>query len=304
MADDELILNPDDAMHRSSPRARPMTPDEVLQVLIDLWRHREGIDPQPQVALPITRETNVKEVANLCGMPRFADDWIDIAFFLQEMFKISIPKDEWKALLHPKRSKPIGPVADAIADCAIAPAVERELEDGVELSEREATFRTMLLIFEDAGLSVGHFSPSTSLRPILVCWPAVITLGASRIAPGRLPPLREVNVSFRAGLVGLLLWVVMWRVNTSIGHPWLEAAAWVSLIVGVGSLALSSTRSVKSLRLGELRTLGDVCDVLSTPAPDLPPPLPPDEDGVIPRWTADDHPHYDVSALQYGDCGA
>jgi hypothetical protein len=241
----------------------------------------------------------VERAANLCGMPRFADDWVAIAYFLRGFFKVHIPKEQWKALLHPKRLKPIGPVVDAIAERAWAPAMEREFEGGVRLNAQAAAFRTMLLILEDAGLAVGHLTPSSKLRPLLVWRPTLITHVVSRIAPGRLPPLHEVNLSFRAGLAGVIIAGAIWYLNSRMGHPWMEATAWVSFIVGIGSLMLSRVRAVMSIRLGELTTLGDVCYVLTTPEPDLPPPLPPEEDGYVPRWDVHCHPQYEVSALAH-----
>jgi hypothetical protein len=273
-----------------SPPARPMSADEVLQVMIDVWRQREGIDPNVQYVVPITRRVNVERAANLMGLPRLADDWIDIATMLRDLFRVEIDKERWRAAIEPKKHKLLGPVCDLIAEHARAPLIERRFES-VALNWQAAAFRSILLILSDAGVDVHGLTPRSKLAKLLPSYSGVFTHVVSRLAPGRMPALRVINHSFRASIAVLAAGAVAHIAGHVLPLTFLPALGSVLLLAGAAGVPLSSTLPAKRYRLGDLTTLADLAYALTSPPPESPEPLPPAADGVI-CWDAACHPLY------------
>jgi hypothetical protein len=257
-----------------------MMPDEVLQVIVDVWRQREGVDPGVVYRIPITRNTNVERAAKLLGPPHLKDDWVDIADLLESMFRVEINEDRWRTVLEPTKSRTLGPVCDLIAEHALAPAIERTFR-GRQLDWPTATFRSVLLILDDAGVNTDGLRPESKLRPLLERHGAVFTRIITRLAPGRMPVQRAINHSLRASVFVLAAALGLWILDQLL-HKQVLASLW-RLALGVGSLGvlLSISLPVSRYRLGALHTLSDLCSTLTSPPPEVPPPLPHGPDGLI-----------------------
>jgi len=249
-----------------------MTSDEVLQVMIDVWRQREGIDPNVQYEIPLKRGTPVEKAANLMGLPRLADDWSDIAVLLNNMFDLAIEADTWRAMLDPKGQRPIGPVCDLIAEHALAPAIEVEDESATP-DWQAAAFETMRLILEDAGVEVKGLRPESKLAPMLERHTWVFTQGISRLAPGRMPAVRSVNHSLRVSVGMLASGAALRLAAPLIPFAPLPTIAYVVIFAGALGLLVSGFMPVTRLRLGELVTFSDLCYAMTSPPPQFPAPL-------------------------------
>ncbi|MDY7107569.1 MAG: hypothetical protein SYC29_02935, partial [Planctomycetota bacterium] len=186
----------------ASPPARPMSADEVLEVMVDVWRQQEGVDPNTRYVIPITRRTNVERAANLMGLPSFDRNWIDLATIFEDLFRVEIDPERWRSVLEPLRHKSLGPVCDLIAERALAPVIERR-DDARRLDRAEAAFRSILLILNDAGIDVHGLTPRSRLAPLLPTSSRIFTDVVTRLSPGRMPALRSINHSFRASIVVL-----------------------------------------------------------------------------------------------------
>ena len=268
-----------------------MSADEVLAVMIDVWRQREGIDPNAQYRIPITDRISMERAANLMGLSDFPDQWVGIATMLEDLFRVEIDKERWRAVLEPTKHRPLGPVCDLIAEHALAPFIERRFES-VTLDWQAAAFRSILLILNDAGVNVGGLTERSKLAPLLPAWSALFTRVVSRLGPGRMPALRAINHSFRASIAVLVAGVVAHVAGHILPLAFLPALGSVFLLVGAIGLLLSSTLPAKRYRLGNLLTFADLARALTSPPPEAPGPLPPAADGVV-RWDGACHPSHD-----------
>lgn len=268
-----------------------MSADEVLAVMIDVWRQAEGVDPNAQYRIPISDRIGVERAVNLMGPPEFSDHWVYIAAMLERLFRVEIDRQRWRAVLEPPKHRPLGPVCDLIAEHALAPVIDRG-PGSTSLDWQAAAFRSILLILNDAGLDVQGLTPHSKLAPLLPGWSAVFTQVVSRLAPGRMPALRAINHSFRASIAVLVAGAVAHVAGHVLPLTFLPALGSVLLLVGAIGLLLSSTLPAKRYRLGDLLTLADLARALTSPPPESPGPLPPDADGVV-RWDGACHPSYD-----------
>jgi len=268
-----------------------MSADEVLAVMIDVWRQREGIDPNGQYRIPITDRVSVERAVNLMGSPNFPDQWTDIATMLEDLFRVEIDKERWRGVLEPTKHKPLGPVCDLIAEHALAPFIERRFES-VTLDWQAAAFRSILLILNDGGVNVQGLTLRSKLAPLLPAWSGLFTRVVSRLGPGRMPALRAINHSFRASIAVLVAGAVAHIAGHVLPLTFLPVLGSVLLLVGAIGLLLSSTLAAKRYRLGNLETFADLAHALTSPPPESPGPLPPNADGVV-RWDGACHPSYD-----------
>ena len=273
-----------------------MTCDEVLTVLVDVWRQRAGIDPDVEYEVPLDRGTSVERAANLLGVPTLADDWATIATVLSYRFAVGINPDEWKAVLQPTRGKKLGPVCDLIARHALAPAVERSF-GGVELDWPAAVFRTLLLVMADSGFDISGLNPNTKLGPWVRKHELFFVDVVSRIAPGRLPAIHSANIWLRASVatlatgIGLLLargmgWILLIVAIGPVG--WL---GWMGVAAGMVGVVVTWRARFARRRIGELTTFGDLCYALSSAPPDSPPPCTA-PDGAPVYWDYTRHPFH------------
>jgi hypothetical protein len=274
----------------ASPPARPMSADEVLEVMVDVWRQREGIDPNTRYVIPITGRTNVARAADLMGVPSSGRNWIDLATTFQSLFRVEIERERWRAVLEPTKHKSLGPVCDLIAERALAPVMERRF-DSTTLDWPAAAFRSMLLILNDAGIDVHELTPRSKLATLLPTSSRAFTELVTRLAPGRMPALRSINHSFRASIAALAAGAMAHIAARAVPVTFLPALGSVLLLVGAIGILLSSTLPARRYRLGNLETFDDLAHALTSPPPQTPdPPLPTAEEAV--RWGSDCHPSY------------
>jgi hypothetical protein len=262
-----------------------MTGDEVLQVLVDVWRQREEIDADPDFDVPIHRGANLEKAANAIGVPPLADRWYDIAHVLQHLFRVQFEVEEWRQLLDPPEAKTLGPVCDVIAARALAPLVERHV-GRVELDGPAAVYRTMLRILDDTAVDTTGFAPEMPLDVLLPRHEGIVVYTLSRINPGRLPALRRTNWTRLGGVSILALGgLILVLGATALPVPIMEFMGASFLLAGIALLALGG-RFPATCRLGDLHTLRDLAYTLASP-----PPPTADVDDTLPRWGAKAHPH-------------
>ena len=271
-----------------APRARPMTSDEVLTVLTDVWRHLQGMDPDVEYEIPLSRETNVEVAGNLLGLSRTMDDWASIAVMFKDLFRVTVDPDEWKAVLVPKKKRALGRVCDLIAQHALAPAVERSVGPK-KLNWEDAIFRTILLILEDCGFDTTNIRPSSKLSPLLRKHERFFVDLVSRVAPGRLPAVRTANPWLRVSIVMVAGSIALLFVNQWL---WIRPLGWLGwLAFGLGCVGIIVTWRARfaTRRVGELITFRDLCYALASPPPDYAAPCA-GPDGRPAYWNLSQHP--------------
>lgn len=134
--------------------SRPMTPDEVLEVLRS-WTDDDA-------GSSITFDTTVREWINCLN-----DDWIDDpAPSLNLVFETSPAKAEWKQVLRPEKTRHLRDLCEFIAARATIPTINPVAVFGRPCLPAGA-FRTLKAELARRGADVQDLGPSTVLEPFL-----------------------------------------------------------------------------------------------------------------------------------------
>ena len=160
----------------------PATPDYVLAVLLDHYRHGDYVAPGEELSADTT-VAEWRDTANLV-------DWRPLGRAMNALWGVERTDAEWSATLRPEKTRTVGDLCRFIADHAGRPAVRSANICGVSCVKAGA-FRAVRALLIDAGLpeEEASFAPSTPLAIYLRRYPHVFTGSLSRLAPGALPML-------------------------------------------------------------------------------------------------------------------
>lgn len=205
------------------PRSRPMTPEEVLDGVRDLYARAAGLSWEAAAA-EIEFETALGDILAVEG---FDSDTIELYFGTGSL------TEEWY-----RRVWEFGTVRGlcfALAQFVEVPSIEPVVVAGRPCWAAGA-FLTIREVLANAGVDVSELRPSTPLLPYVWVRPDVFEWELPRLAPGRVPVVRFENrrLSRRilgavVGFGGLLLSVWIGRGFPVVGG--LMAGAFVKLFL-------------------------------------------------------------------------
>jgi len=247
---------------------RQMTADDVLAVFHGYQRAGFG-DLYEQV----TSDTGLDEAIPATGLQNDVvwgeDRWLWKT--VQKVFRVSIPRDEWKAALRPWCRHTLGDLCELIAPRATVEEIRPVTVLGRPCLPAGAFFAVRSAL-AGAGINVAGVRPSTPLEPMLKRYRDRFLMPLFMLEPGKLPPLSieeplPVTLGYRSILLGLLVLVL------AIPAAWLNMpglvfglmAAAATVFLGVLTLTVGTLFPPREVKLGELKTFRDLCLALVEP---------------------------------------
>jgi hypothetical protein len=235
---------------------RPMTSGEVFAALVRFTR-----DELDQSSLEWQdRESSTRTLLSEFGNGR----WVDAGERLNELFRIKIPRETWRAALVPKRTKTLGEVCDLIAREATVPVIEPVTVLG-DRSLAAGGFLVLRRMFAEAGADVSNLRPSSPLRPYLCEKLDDVLPQLIRVAPHQLPPA-AVDAPVQEAL-GCGVWVSFGMICAG---KWLNlpsaviiAAVGFAVLFWVAAWVCGRTIEPHDVRLGDARTFRDLARIIA-----------------------------------------
>jgi len=230
---------------------RPATPDFVLEVLIDSHRQQCEYDPEADSTINLSFNSTIQEWRSACDLVSSRE----LGRALNEIWETNLSDEQWDAVLTPAHEKTLSNVCELIAAHVAQPIVRPAqffggncLSAGVFLTIRSLLYR--------AGADVSSIKPSTPIADYTRRHVALFLDAISRLAPGRLPPVRIRMPIFNAiAAIGVVVGIIVVVFGFS-----LELAV-VSLIGGVLSVCCFVAISIygryllpTSVDFGSIRT--------------------------------------------------
>jgi len=253
---------------------RRMTPEDVLGVFRD-WQRRwsqyghwnEDIDDQVRFDMPLDEAILAIGLEN--DVTWSEDRWLWKT--VQRLFRISIPRAQWKATLRPWRRHTLGELCELIASQATIEEIRPATVLGRPCLPAGAFFAVRSAL-ASAGIDVTGVRPSTPLGPILKRHRDVFSTPLLTLAAGKLPMLSikqalPITLGCASIFLGLLALVL------AIPAGWLDVpglasvgmAALAAILLGVLALTVGLLFPPREVKLGELKTFRDLCLALVDP---------------------------------------
>ena len=174
-------------------RTRPMTADEVLDGLRDIYGRITGQSGEA-VREFLWFDTELKDLA--------AEEVAFDPVLVELYFETGPLPDEWW-----KRVWEFGTVRGLCM--ALAQFVEVPVIEPVPVLGRPClatgAFLTVRALVEQAGADVSELRPSSPLMPYLWLWPEVFRWQLPRLAPGRVPEVRFLNRRLTRRVLGAVI---------------------------------------------------------------------------------------------------
>jgi hypothetical protein len=222
------------------------TPEYVLEVLRD-WHAQLAALGEALPDFKVTAEATVDEFAEGCVELNWEScHWRTVADALNDVWELTISKDEWQPVLTPGDARTLGDVARFLAARVRRPVVRpwRYIAGDCLPAGYFLTIRALLAA---SGANPDAITPSTPIEPFLTCYHANFFRRLTQLAPRRLPPMHFQPFHWSGiplMLVGLLL-VLIGTLTSYIGLPAVSVFCTVAglVLIPVGYL-LSHTERV------------------------------------------------------------
>jgi len=175
-------------MNRHSPyiAMRPATPEYVLAVIRDAYQQQLQFDPEAEPGITLDFDSTVAEWRNACDLLA----WKALGRALSIEWQFAATEQEWKRVLEPARRAKLGEVCGFIASRACRPEIlPSRLLGGI--CAKGGTFLAIREILKNAGADVHILRPSSPVAPYLRQYPGVFLDALPRLAPNRLPPIKQ-----------------------------------------------------------------------------------------------------------------
>ncbi|QDT42775.1 hypothetical protein Pan241w_28640 [Gimesia alba] len=167
---------------------QPVTPEYVLAVFNEWNRQDYEANYLREPPELLTLATTIEDWF-------FDDDfltWSSVAHRMNNIWGLSIPRKEWKAVLSPVGKKTLAGVCQLIARHARAPVI-RERSFFGKPCRPASVFLTIRAMLQEAGVDVSEIRPSTSLEEYARQHWELFWGDFTMLAPGALPPCRFVR---------------------------------------------------------------------------------------------------------------
>ena len=243
------------------------TPEEVLELLRDMYRQQCEIDFETVPGQTLTFESTIAEWRFACDLVA----WRRLGRAFNEIWDLRESDKTWRGLLTPAKKRTLGDVCAFLAPRIKLPRVRPANVLGRECLSAGAflTIRTML---KRAGANVDNVAPSTPLAEYTRHHPGAFLDRISRLAPNVLPPVKvhspyHDNV-FRATIAGFMIMFMGGCLQEfAADRVWLQAIGIFLVVIGcplvstiwiAGLLQPLLRIHPRSVTFGELRTFKDL----------------------------------------------
>ena len=217
-------------MSRPYVQAVPCTPDYVLEVIRDSYRHQVQYDPEAEPGVELSFDSTVSDWRNACDLLRGKP--LGRALGMEWGFQAT--NEAWRQVLEPPRQKRLADVCTFIANRATRPVARPSKLLG-SACQSGGTFLAIREALQAAGANIEGLRPSSPLQALLNKYPGVFLGPVSRLAPNRLPPvqLSSARRSFFA-----LTFLGFFVAAFVMGFLGLTAALLLSLCLALASFGL------------------------------------------------------------------
>lgn len=247
------------------PKYRPMTADDVLAALRDRFRQQVHFDPEATEyeGVELTFDTSVARWREVCDL--IAPQPLGRA--MNKGFEVNIDDSDWGAALTPEKSRTLRDVCNLLAGHAKAPMIESVCILGADCRPAGA-FLLVRDALKSAGADVDQLRPSLPVSELFRRYGGHLLLLASKIAPGRMPPVRILDRAFHyavntflAGFLLMGLGCCLWSTA-----PYFAVTGILILALGFVGMCISSGW-VDAVEFEGIHTFRDLSYVLAGEQP-------------------------------------
>jgi len=120
----------------------------------------------------------------------------------------------------------------------------------------------------ESGVPVSELKLSSKLEPLLLEHKGLIIHEVSKIAPGVLPPVViEETLIQKSGMGLILIGLGIALINSFFKYSIILTSSFVLFTCGFLIMVFTSRMKPKSITLGNLETLGDLCTLINNAKP-------------------------------------
>lgn len=244
-------------MSNTYTQPAPCTPDYVLEVIRDSYRHQVQYDPEAEPGVNLAFDSTVADWRCACDLLVCKP----LGRALGSEWGFHATDEAWRQVLEPPKQRRLIDVCAFIASQVVRPVARPSKLLG-SLCQSGGTFFAVREALRVAGAKVEGLRPSSPLQPLLSKYPGVFLGPVSRLAPNRLPPVKLVSRrrSFFA-MTFLGFFVAIFALGY-LGHPFLLLLSACLALASFGLFVSSPIRfelpGVETFRDLVERLAGDV----------------------------------------------
>lgn len=138
---------------------RSYTPDEILQIFLEMYRISSFIDCEVDEGLEFTKDTTIYEYRKSCDLL----PWHKLYKIENEIFRMNVPWTVWKELANQEDEKTLWDLCMLVSEHAKKVVIKPVTIFGKESLEA-GVFLTLKRNLKERGIDVESIRPSTSLQ--------------------------------------------------------------------------------------------------------------------------------------------
>jgi hypothetical protein len=246
-----------------SPVEESVTPEFVLDVLVDIHRQQCQFDAETDSDAKLSSTTTVAEWRRICDLL----PWRDLATGYNRWFGINCTLEAWQEVLMPEKRKTLADVCRLIASHAKFPKARPAMVLGCPCLSAGA-FLTIRALLSKAGANVAQLAPSTLLGAYSRRYFETFIGPISWLEPGSVPAVKIHHPIYHSSVFGILLGMLAILVGGCASLPWFTIIGCVVLVSSymmtwVAARCLGPSR----VEFGQLKTFRELATVISRQAP-------------------------------------
>ncbi len=242
------------------PTFIPATPEYVLEVFRDGYRHFCGLHEDSEPGGELSFDTTVAQWRLACSEFGFRSR--DHARSLERLWKLGRTDEEWLVVLEPAKERTLVELCEFIARDALMPTIEPVCIMG-STCRKAGAFLAIRSVLSDAGVDVSSLAPSTPLARFFPRHLLVFLGPISRLAPNALPDITFFRPRHRVGLVRRILGVVFAIAGWLIAPLAIVDGTVLAFVSWTASWFIAQVFVPSRLILGDLRTFRDLAEVVA-----------------------------------------
>lgn len=138
------------------------TSEELLEIFREQHRLCSPLDPVADETYVLSRETKIWELQDVQDLL----PWDEYAEFLNQEFRIEVPRNKWKTILNPDDKQTLGDLCDFLSTVAEKEIIKPVKRLGGECLSA-AIFLTLKRNLKNKGVNVTDLRPSTKIEEFL-----------------------------------------------------------------------------------------------------------------------------------------